>query len=290
MNTNRGMEQTLSRQQTYSRKQTQVRPQGNTQKQQRKFLMTPKLYVMIVLIVMTAIAGMHAADRQGILNACAAIVTALLLDLLIGVLQKRNRLFSDGGVITGLIVALVLSSMTPWYICALTTGIAIVSKHVLKIKRKPILNPAAFGLLAAILLFSSGQSWWGAMSELPIWSIAFLLVGGFLVTSRVNKFPQAFSFLAVYFILLLLMGFLNFGQAGDALRTPFINSALFMAFFMLTDPPTSPGKYKDQVVFGCITAIVGVAIFMMFGGLTYLFIGLLAANVWNAYRIYKSNI
>jgi len=247
--------------------------------------LTPKLYTLVVLLLIATIAGIG-SDSRGIINAGIAMITAILLDGAIFILQSRKRLFSDGGVITGLIVALVLGSSTPWYIIAGSTAIAIGSKHVFKIKNKPIFNPAALGLLVAIFLFSSDQSWWGAFTELPVWSVAFLLIGGFLVTERVNKFPQVLAFLGGYFVLLLVMGYYGVGLAGDALRTPFINSALFLAFFMVTDLPTSPGKYKDQIWFGMITAIVSIIIYKLFGGLTYLLIGLLVANGWNALRVH----
>jgi len=256
----------------------------------RNLHLKPKIYLLIILLIITAIAGTSSADLTGIMNTGIAMITALILDGIIFMMQKRQRLFSDGGVITGLIVALVLGASTPWYIIIVTTAIAIGSKHLLILNKKPILNPAALGLLVAIFLFSSEQSWWGAFTELPTWSIAVLLLAGLLITERVNKFPQVFAFLGGYFVLLLIMGYYGMGQAGDALRTPFINSALFSAFFMVTDPPTSPGKYKDQIWFGIITAIASISIYLIFGGLTYLLIGLLVANVWNALRIYmRSN-
>ena len=251
-----------------------------------QFSLKPKKYLLFVLLIITAIAGTNSADPRGIMNTGIAMLTALILDGIIFMLQSRKRLFSDGGVLTGLIVALVLGSSTPWYIIIVTTAIAIGSKHLLSINKKPILNPAALGLLVAIFLFSSEQSWWGAFAALPTWSIAFLLLAGLLITERVNKFPQVFAFLGGYFVLLLIMGYYGIGQAGDALRTPFINSALFLAFFMVTDPPTSPAKYKDQIWFGIITAIASIIIYLIFGGLSYLLIGLLVANVWNALRVY----
>ncbi|EGW36260.1 RnfABCDGE type electron transport complex subunit D [Desulfosporosinus sp. OT] len=255
-----------------------------------RIFLTPKTYVLIVLLIISAIAGTNSADLKGILNVGVAAITAILFDGIIFRFQSRKKLFSDGGVITGLIIALVLDSTTPWHIVAVTTVIALSSKHLFNVNKKPIFNPAAFGLLVAIFLFSSEQSWWGAFPELSVWTVAFLLIGGFLVTERVNKFPQVLVFLGGYFALLLIMGFFGISQAGDALRIPFINCALFLAFFMVTDPPTSPGKYKDQIWFGIITALASIIIYIIFGGLSYLLIGLLLANVWNVLRVYMAKV
>jgi Na+-transporting NADH:ubiquinone oxidoreductase subunit NqrB len=167
---------------------------------------------------------------------------------------------------------------------AATSVIAVLSKYVLVRKKKPIFNPAAFGLLLSIVLMRSGQSWWGAFGDFPAWTIGFLLIGGYLVTNRVNKFPQVLSFLGTYFIVLLAMGIMHVGDAADALRPPFINASLFFALFMLTDPPTSPAKTREQIVFGVLSALVGAVVYGVFGGLMYLFIGLLAGNLYYYWR------
>lgn len=255
---------------------------------QRRTTLTPKQYVLLVLVCLTLIGMFDLKDIQAqLINVAAAVITGTILDFVVGIFQRRKQLFPDGAIVTGLIVALVLGAATPWYICAIVTAIALLSKHLLKNKRKPLFNPAAFGLLAAIILFSSMQSWWGGLAMLPAWCVIFVLIGGFLVAGRINKFPQVFAFLGTYFLVMLIMGLLQIGGAADALRPPFLNSTLFLAFFMLTDPPTSPAKYKDQVIFGVIAAVVSALIYVIFGWLGYLLVGLLAANVWQFQRSKK---
>lgn len=245
----------------------------------------PKSYVIISLVAFLVITEMLSSDIKGIYNAIIALVTAAGIDWICFRLGKRKRWLPDGAVITGLIIGLILSTSTSWYFVAITAIMAILSKHLLVFKKKPVFNPAAFGLLFSILFFQTGQSWWGAFGDLPVWTIGFLLLGGYAVTNRVNKFPQVFAFLSVYFLLLLLMGYMHIGDAADALRPPFINASLFFALFMLTDPPTSPVSNKDQVIFGMLSAVVGVVIYGFFGGLMYLFIGLLISNAYHLVRL-----
>lgn len=253
----------------------------------RKYLRTPKAVVLIVLVLMTLLASLGRHHLHGLTNALFAVLTAIIVDGAVGLFYRPRRLFSDGGVITALIVADILSTTSPWYASVIVTAIALASKHLLKNKRKPVFNPAAFGLLLSTLLFSTGQSWWGSLALLPWWTIALLIVGGFVVTQKVNKFPQVYAFLATYFILLLVMALLHLGlpsdTPADALRVPFVNSALFLAFFMLTDPPTSPAQYKHQIYFGIFAATISILIFATKGGLAYLYIGLLTANLWKVW-------
>lgn len=249
-----------------------------------KFLKTPKGYVLGVLLVLMLFGGFGANELNGIVDCVVAMVTGVVLDFVVALVLRRKVRLSDGGLLTGLIVGLVLSSQQPWYAAAVTTAIGLVVKHLLKIKRKPLFNPAAIGLLAATFLFPAGQSWWGGMAMLPAWCIVMLLVGGYLVTHRVNKFPAVFAFLGVYFLLQLLLGIWNVGDAADALRNPFLNTALFLGFFMVTDPPTSPAQTGDQVWFGVVTAIVSVLLYLLWGGLGYMLVGLLVGNAWNGLR------
>lgn len=250
----------------------------------KQWIKSPKGYVSIVMVVCLVTASLAALNIIGIVHGLIAVGTAIIVDVLFGLVNRKKRMIPDGAFITGLIVALILSTSTSWEVVAATVILAIVSKYVLVSRKKPIFNPAALGLLLSILIFGTGESWWGAFGDLPVWMMALLLAGGYMVTGRVNKYPQVFAFLGTYFVLLLVMGLLHTGDAGDALRTPFINALLFCGFFMVTDLPTSPAKSKDQLVFGIVAAVVGALIYSLFGGLMYLFIGLLCANLYHFLR------
>lgn len=267
-----------------------VRPK--TPNRLQKYIKTPKGYVFLTLVLLTFLASFHSADRKGCINAIIAVIGGIGFDYMVAVWKKQNRRFSDGALVTALLIADILSSNTSWVVVLIATWIALASKHLLKMKKKPIFNPAAFGLLAALIFFSTGQSWWGSLSMLPGWCVVFLIIAGFLVAKRVNKLPIVFTFLGTYFALLFLMALFHLGlpsdTPGDALRDPFINSALYLAFFMLTDPPTSPAKYKQQVFFGFLSALVGTIIFTLQGGLAYLLLGLLVANGWKVWKIHRT--
>jgi len=265
----------------------ETRSNRNQTKQKGIKLKKPKSILIVILLIIMGITAFGSGGKEGILNTGVAVLAAVVVDLILAVILKHKIKFPDGAILTGLIIGLVLSSSIPFYQTAITAIVAILSKHFLKIKKKPIFNPAAFGLYFAILIFSSGQSWWGGFSLLPSWCIVFLLIAGYLITEKVNKFPQVFTFLGTYFLIYLILAltpYSNTVDALDALRNPFINSVLFLAFFMLTDPPTSPAKYKDQVWFGIIVAIVSIIDFALFQGLAYLLVGLLFGNAWKAWQ------
>jgi Na+-translocating ferredoxin:NAD+ oxidoreductase RnfD subunit len=245
-----------------------------------KWMKTPKGYVTISLITYLIIASIGYRTINGFRNALIAVVAAFVIEFFYSRMTNR-KCSKDGAIITGLIISLVLSITTPWPYVVGTAAIAILSKHLLVFKKKPIFNPAAIGLFVSVFIFHIGHSWWGAFGDLPSWLMMFLLIGGYIVTARVNKFPQVFAFLGTFFVLLFFMGYFQVGDAADALRPPFINATIFFGLFMLTDPPTSPAKYKNQILFGAISAISGIVVYGMLGGLTYLFFGVFMGNLYN---------
>jgi len=101
----------------------------------------------------------------------------------------------------------------------------------------------------------------------------------------VNKLPLVLSFLGVYFCLFTATAFLGDSRhVAEIFRSPDIDAVIYFTLVILTDPPTSPAKYRGQWVFGIIVATVSYAVFMVFGVAYFLLAGVLAGNVWEAWR------
>jgi Na+-translocating ferredoxin:NAD+ oxidoreductase RnfD subunit len=148
-----------------------------------------------------------------------------------------------------------------------------------------VFNPAALAIIANFYVFHSGQSWWGALTEVNLFAQIVLLVTGVYITDRVNKMPLILAFLGTYFLLFTVTAFVSNPQwVSEVFRPPDLEAALFFAFIILTDPPTSPAKYPDQMVCGVIVAAVSYAFFEWAGVVYYLLAGVLAGNVWEAWR------
>ena len=96
---------------------------------------------------------------------------------------------------------------------------------------------------------------------------------------RLGKLPLVLAFLLTYFGALTAVAFAQPQLVAEMFRAPFVQAALFLAFFMLTDPPTSPARDGDQVWYGMVAACVAVAAQLLGAGQMYLLLGTLAANV-----------
>jgi Na+-translocating ferredoxin:NAD+ oxidoreductase RnfD subunit len=255
----------------------------------RQFFRTPKGLVLIFLAILIALASLGVGITVIAPGLAGAVGAAALVDLLI--LRKKYKVweFPDGAVLTGLFVAMVLSPYEPWWVAACTSAFAVVSKYLFRTRSANVFNPAALALVVAFYVFHTGQSWWGALPEITPWALAVLFATGIFITDRVNKMPLVLAFLGSYYLLFTVTAFLGDPNGvAEVFRIPDLNAVLFFAFFILTDPPTSPVKYRDQVLCGVIVAVMSYAAYEWVGAAYYLLAGVLVGNVWEAWRRVRS--
>jgi Na+-translocating ferredoxin:NAD+ oxidoreductase RnfD subunit len=254
-----------------------------------RFFRTPKGLLTIVLIVLAGLAipveGISTIG-PGVL---AAVAAAMVVDAPILRLRNGAWEFPSGALLTGLIVAMVLSPHEAWFVAAVTAAVGVASKYVARTKTANIFNPAALGLVATFYWFNTGQSWWGALPEAPWYALIVLIGAGMFITHRVNKAPLVLAFLGVYYLLFTITTFaVDPERFVEIYRSPDLQAVLYFAFFILTDPPTSPPKYRAQVVCGVLVAAVSYAVFEWIGAAYYLLAGVLVGNIWEAYRRARS--
>lgn len=254
----------------------------------RRFFRTPKGLLTLVLSGLLVVAAAGAGVTLVAPGVLAAVVAAMLVDLPILRARDGAWTFPDGALLTGLIVAMVLSPHEPWYIAAVTSAVGVASKYVVRTHSANTFNPAALGLLATFYAFNSGQSWWGSLAELPSLAIVLLVVSGAWIADRVNKLPAVLSFLGSYYLLFTITAFIgDAARVAELYRAPDVHAALYFAFFMVTDPPTSPPRHRDQLVYGTITGVVAYAAFELVGAAWWLLGGVLVANVWEGWRRHR---
>jgi len=252
---------------------------------------TPKGLLLLLLLPLAVWAALGPGWRLALPGLAAAALAAAAADVLfmrwrpiLDAGQKRAWIFPDGALLTGLLVAMVLSEHEPWTYAAATAVVAIASKRLFRTRYANLFNPAAFGLVVTFYWLHTGQDWWGAMAQLPVWSLlAVAVVGGF-IAYRINKLPMVLSFLGLYFALATLATTWDAAGVAELFRYPDAPATLFFALFILTDPPTSPTRHRNQIVCGTLVALVAFVCFEWVGSAYYLLAGVLVGNVWEAAR------
>lgn len=251
----------------------------------RRFLRTPKGLMLLILLLLLLLAAPVAGLALVLPGLAIALATAMLYDAALMRLMDGHWQAPTGALLTGLFVALILDPHEPWYVPLAASVLAINAKWFLRTRWSNVVNPAAAALVVTTLVFGSGQSWWGALPDLP-WPLLTLLLAMVIVMARrINKLPMVLTFIGIYFGIFTLVAYIGDpAQVAELYRVPNINALLFFAGFMLTDPPTSPVRYRDQMIFAAIVAAAAAGLFLLFGGVYFLPAGLLIGNLWESAR------
>ena len=250
-----------------------------------RFFRTPKGLLLIVLVLLAALAAPFEGARLVWPGLAAGVAAAALLDAPILRFRGGAWEFPSGAVLTGLFVAMVLSPREPWYVAASGSAMAIASKYLLRTRSANVFNPAALALVIVFYVFHTAQNWWGALPDNTPLALVALLATGIFIADRVNKMPLVLVFLGTYYLLFSLTAF--FGDArmvSELFRSPDLQAVLFFAFFILTDPPTSPVKYGGQIACGVLVAVASYVFFEWVGAAYFLLAGVLVGNIWEAWR------
>jgi glycine betaine catabolism B len=180
-----------------------------------------------------------------------ALSVALATNVVIGYVTKLPLNHESAGI-TGLILFFIfipgMTGVDNWPL-ALAVFVAIVSKFVLVSGRQHFVNPAAFGALALSLPDVFQTSWWvGNPTLAPL-----LILCGFLVTLKLRKWWLVLSCIGVG----LLMYMYEVASLGGALSVQLMHyitswPTLFLAFFMLTEPFTTPSTKRMQMFYGAV--------------------------------------
>lgn len=195
-------------------------------------------------------------------NAVAIAGTALLVQFFAGRLVGISRYDPLSPLITSLSLTLLLRT-DMMILAAAAAAIAIGSKFVIRVGGKHVFNPANVALVTMMLLsdrawVSSGQ--WGSAAT-GAFALSCL---GFLVLTRARRAETTIAFLVLFAAML-------FGRAlwlGDPLSIPLHqlqNGALLIfAFFMISDPKTTPNSAAGRVLYAAIVATVAFTIQFVF--------------------------
>ena len=155
-------------------------------------------------------------------------------------------------LITGLSLSLLLRTHALW-LFALAGVIAIASKFLLRVDGRHVFNPAGFAIVVLLLLhagvwISPGQ--WGA----ELWFAALAGLLAILVLQAARRADIAIFFLASHAALLGARAL----WLGDPLAIPLhqmqSGSLLIFAFFMISDPRTSPNSRLGRFAFAFAVA------------------------------------
>ncbi len=222
----------------------------------------PRYYQIAVLssLVIFGVVGLDFGIHWA--NAFLIVTTALAVQYFGTKLTNLPRFDPLSPLITSLSLTLLFRTDMP-ALAMLAAAIAIGSKFVIRVNGKHVFNPANIAIVSLVMLsnhawISSGQ--WGN-AAIGAFALACL---GFIVLTHARRAETTITFLIAY-------GALMFGRAiwlGDPLAIPMHqlqNGALLIfAFFMISDPKTTPDARVGRIIYASLVASVAYVIQFVF--------------------------
>jgi hypothetical protein len=158
-------------------------------------------------------------------------------------------------MITTLGLCLLLKANSP-IIFFLAAVLAIAQKFVFRINHKHLWNPANFGIIAAIVL--SDNAWvspgqWGT-EALIVLAVSTL---GFAVLTKVKRLDTGLIFLSSVAILEFARTVLYMNWNIEVWLHKMSSGSIWLfAFFMITDPMTTPDNKKARIIWTILVASI----------------------------------
>lgn len=243
------------------------------------------MHDVLIALLPTTVLGIWAHGAYSAMIIAVSIAAAVLTEYLFDKVTKRKNTIGDcSAIVTGLLLALTLPARVPVYIPVLGAVFAIlVVKCLFGGLGHNIMNPALAG--RSFLLISFGTAMTGytldsVASATPLAQVAAgqtvdllalcigntsgvigssalgLLVGGiYLLLSGGITWEIPTSIIVSFTAFVAIFG--GHGLSAAYILPQILGGGLLMAaFFMATDPVSSPSTTKGQLIFGAFTGIL----------------------------------
>ena len=221
----------------------------------------PRFYQIAVLsgLLVYGLGWLHfdiTPDRAALL-----LGTALLTQYACTRIWRLPKFDPKSALISGLSLCLLLRTNYP-AVAVLCAVVTVSSKFLLRWNGKHLFNPTNFGLVFLMVL---GMPVWvspGQWGNVAFFGFLMACLGG-LVVNRAARSDVTYAFL-------LSFAALQFGRAAWAMQRWQVplhrlesGALLLFAFFMISDPRTTPNSRAGRILFAClVTALAG---FIQFG-------------------------
>lgn len=170
-----------------------------------------------------------------------------------GVSGLTNGFQWKSAAITSLSLSILLRAVSPWY--WLVAGmIAIAAKFLIRWNGKHLFNPACIGIVTLMLVF--GRDVWvspGQWGQTPLLA-GYAMAVAALVLSSAKRLDIALGFLGSFAAILFARAI----WLGDPMAIPIhqlsTGALLIFAFFMITDPRSTPDSRTGRLIFAACVA------------------------------------
>ena len=169
----------------------------------------PRLHVAAVIITIHVLGQVGLRFQVSVPQILSAVLTCAVLEIVLTFRAQKAFVWPASAMLTGSGVALILRVPgTPpgdhwttyrWYVFAGVAAFSLLTKYAIRYRGSHVFNPSNVGLVVAFLLLGSTRVepldfWWAPWTRWMILAYAVILVGGLLITARLQLLATAAVF------------------------------------------------------------------------------------------------
>ncbi len=217
------------------------------------------LYALLGLVAVSLAFGAIGVIPQTVTEQLLSLAVVMVVCYGVNVVWGRIlgvAVNHESAAITALILYFLINparELAALHIIALAALVAMSSKYLLVYRKQHLVNAAAVGILALSLSGYYDATWWIATSAMFV----PLVIAGVAVVSKVRRWVPVSAVVVVGYATFLFEEW-RFGSDIVATWSVYFLSypALFLGFFMLTEPFSMPPTKKLQAGYGALVGFL----------------------------------
>ena len=242
----------------------------------------PRLHLALAIVSLQVLGQTALGFQLSIAQILVSVVTCAVLETVIVLRRERAFVWPASALLTGNGVAFILRvpgtehgdwwSLHGAWIFAATAAAGLLSKYVVRVGGRHILNPSNAGLVLCFLVLGDARAqpldfWWGPMSVGLVLAIAIIVVAGLTILARLRMLMIAAGFWVSF-----AAGVAVLAATGHSITARWhlgpisgwsfwwllVSSPeiLIFLFFMITDPKTAPSGSRARTTYAVAVGLV----------------------------------
>jgi Na+-translocating ferredoxin:NAD+ oxidoreductase RnfD subunit len=236
----------------------------------------PKIQLASVIVSVQILGQTVLGFHLSIAQILVSLITCAAIEMFVVLRRSASIVWPGSALLTGNGIALILRvpgtehgdwwSFRGWYYFAGVAAFAMLTKYLIRYRGGHVFNPSNVALVAAFLVLGSDRVepldfWWGPFTGGVVAATVLIVVGGIVITHRLELLGMAVGFWVTFAASLAVVAAAGhcmtatwrFGPiCGASFWWVLVTSpeVLIFLFFMITDPRTTPSGRVARIAFG----------------------------------------
>jgi enediyne biosynthesis protein E4 len=231
----------------------------------------------------------------------AVMALAAFFEIVFSGFVRGKVVFPLSALITSLSLCILLNYTYSFRYLWIPVFVAIASKYVVTLRGRHFFNPALFGIVFSIVFLGDvismapAYQWYGSAESAWVMGWFVLTAALLLFVFRIDRAVLALSFLFFFTLATAVRAYIMSHVVHfETLFVGALTSPAFylFAFYMITDPATSPPNRREQVMVGFCIAALDLVLHKMLSYYTFFYAGIMVAGVrflWKHWQFYREN-